>query len=102
MPPRGSPCPGNLALSQLCLAASVRGDTVWPGKALQRFKDASNMTDRFGAVSALVSAGHPLAQNALQRFHAMFSKEDLVIDKWFGFAGRLPRQGRPCCHWCAS
>ena len=83
----------NLALSQLCLAASVRGDSVWPGKALQRFKDASNMTDRFGAVSALVSAGHPLAQNALQRFHAMFSKEDLVIDKWFALQAGSPDRG---------
>lgn len=50
------------------------------------------MTDRFGAVSALVSAGHPLAQNALQR-HAMFSKEDLVIDKWFALQAGSPDRG---------
>jgi aminopeptidase N len=85
----------NLALQNLCLAATLRGDSVWPGKALQRFKDASNMTDRFGAVSALVNAGHPLAQNALQRFHALFKDEALVIDKWFALqAGSIDRNGQ--------
>jgi aminopeptidase N len=85
----------NLALQNLCLAATLRGDSVWPGKALQRFKDASNMTDRFGAVSALVNAGHPLAQNALQRFHALFKDEALVIDKWFALqAGSIDRHGQ--------
>ncbi len=83
----------NQALTHLCLAATLRGDTVWPGKALQRFKDASNMTDRFGAVSALVSAGHPLAQNALQRFHALFKDEALVIDKWFALQASSPDRG---------
>jgi len=50
-----------MALSQLCIAARQTGDTVWPGKTLQRFKDASNMTDRFNALSALVNSGHTLA-----------------------------------------
>ncbi len=85
----------NLALQHLCLAATLRNETVWPGKALQRFKDATNMTDRFGAVSALVHAGHPLAQQALQRFHAMFRDEALVIDKWFALqAGCTDRNGQ--------
>ena len=44
-----------LALAMLCLAARDNGDPVWPGKAYQRFKDAGNMTDRFNALSALVS-----------------------------------------------
>jgi len=85
----------NQALAMLCLAATLRNDPVWPGKALQRFKDASNMTDRFGAVSALVLAGHPLAQNALERFHALFKDEALVIDKWFALqAGTTDRGGQ--------
>jgi hypothetical protein len=50
-----------LALAHLCLAARETGDVVWPGKAYQRFKDAGNMTDRFNALSALVSSGHALA-----------------------------------------
>ena len=83
-----------MALSQLCLAAQASGDTVWPGKSLQRFKDAGNMTDRFNALSALVSSGHPLAAQALPRFHALFKDEPLVLDKWFALqAGATDRNG---------
>ena len=46
------------------------GEPSWPGKALQRFKDASNMTDRVGALSALADAHSELAEAALQRFYA--------------------------------
>jgi aminopeptidase N len=38
----------NLALSMLVLDAQTRHNQIWPGKALQRFKDATNMTDRLG------------------------------------------------------
>jgi aminopeptidase N len=76
-----------MALAQLCLAARNSGDTVWPGKAYQRFKDADNMTDRINALSALVNSGHELASAALARFHALFKGEDLVLDKWFALQG---------------
>jgi len=73
----------NLALASLCLAARESGDTVGPGKAYQQFKDADNMTERMGALSALVGSGHPLGRDALQRFYTLFQGDDLVIDKWF-------------------
>ncbi|MBC7611168.1 MAG: aminopeptidase N [Polaromonas sp.] len=79
-----------LALTYLCIAAQASGDTVWPGKTLQRFKDASNMTDRFNALAALVSSGHALATPALAQFHAMFKNEALVIDKWFSLQVSAP------------
>jgi aminopeptidase N len=82
-----------MALTHLCLAAHRGGDTVWPGKALQRFKDAANMTDRFNALAALVSSGHELAAPALQRFHAQFSNEPLVLDKWFALQAGAPDRG---------
>ncbi len=82
-----------LALTQLCLAARRASDTVWPGKAYQRFKDAGNMTDRFNALAALVSSGHELAAPALQRFHALFSQEALVLDKWFALQAGAPDRG---------
>jgi aminopeptidase N len=80
----------NLALSYLCLAATRADDAVWPGKALQRFKDAGNMTDRFGALSALVSSGHALAAPALARFYEQFKNEPLVVDKWFAVQAAAP------------
>ena len=42
-----------MALQMLCLAARQNADTVWPGKAYQRVKDAGNMTDRLNALQAL-------------------------------------------------
>jgi aminopeptidase N len=81
------------ALSMLCLAASHTGDPVWPGKALQRFKMAANMTDRFNALSALVASSHPHAASALARFHALFKDDALVIDKWFALQAAAPDQG---------
>ena len=81
------------ALGYLCLASSASGDVVWPGKALQRFKDATNMTDRFNALNALVSSGHPLASKALERFHALFKEEELVLDKWFTLQAATPDRG---------
>ena len=83
-----------MALSMLCLAAQHTGDAVWPGKTLQRFKDAGNMTDRFNALAALVGSGHALAAPALARFHQLFKDEPLVIDKWFALqAGASDRGG---------
>ncbi len=82
-----------MALTHLCLAAQASGDSVWPGKTLQHFKDAGNMTDRFNALAALVSSSHPLAAQALAQFHAMFKDEPLVIDKWFSLQTGAPDRG---------
>ncbi len=81
-----------MALSHLCLAALASpGDANdWPAKTLQRFESASNMTDRFNALSALVTSGSPLAAQALARFHALFANEALVIDKWFSLQVAAP------------
>ncbi|MGM9491789.1 aminopeptidase N [Ideonella sp. YS5] len=85
----------NLALAMLVRQAVHAGDTVWPGRAYQRFKDASNMTDRLGALEALVYAYSELAGPALERFHAQFRHDPLVLDKWFMLQARAPeREGR--------
>jgi aminopeptidase N len=85
----------NLALAMLVLDAPRNGDAVWPGRAYQRFKDATNMTDRLGALAALVNAHAELAESALSRFHAQFKGEPLVIDKWFALQARAPeREGK--------
>ncbi len=84
----------NMAQSMLCLAARETQDAVWPGKTYQRFKDARNMTDRFGALGALVASGHALATPALEKFYSMFKDEALVLDKWFSLqAGSTDRGG---------
>jgi aminopeptidase N len=84
----------NMAQGMLCLAARESGDTVWPGKTYQRFKDANNMTDRFGALGAVVASGHALGTPALEQFYALFKDEALVLDKWFSLqAGTTDRGG---------
>jgi len=93
--PAGRRALANLALAMLCLDATERGDAVWPGRALQRFKDATNMTDRQGAILALLAAHSELAEPALARFHALFKNEPLVLDKWFAMQASAPeRNGR--------
>ncbi len=83
-----------LALKHLCLVAQQTKDPLWPGRAYQCFKDADNMTDRLHALAALVHSADPLAAQALARFHALFSKEALVLDKWFALqAGTSDRGG---------
>jgi aminopeptidase N len=83
----------NLAQSMLCFAAVDAADEVWPGKTYQRFKDAGNMTDRLGALAALVGSGHHLAEPALTRFHSLFKDEALVVDKWFALQASSPDRG---------
>ena len=80
----------NRALAMLCLDSVPRGDTVWPGRAYQRMNDATNMTDRLGALSALVYSHAPHAEPALHRFHELFRNEALVIDSWFKLQATAP------------
>ena len=52
------------------------------------------MTDRFGALAALVASSSSHAAPALAKFHALFKNEALVIDKWFALqAGSSDRGG---------
>jgi len=80
----------NLALSMLCLDGVARGDGVWAGRAYQRFKDAANMTNRQGALWALLSSHSELAEPALTRFYELFKGEPLVVDKWFALQASAP------------
>ena len=81
-----------LAISMLCLDACSSGDAVWPGRAWQRVKDAANMTERLGALTALTESHAELADRALAHFHAQFRHEALVIDKWFAWQAHMPER----------
>ncbi len=90
-----------LALRMLCLHAVRSGDAVWQGRAYQRFKEAGNMTERLGALHALVDSHSLLADAALARFHAQAHGDALVLDKWFALQATAPEpvpgvhEGRP-------
>jgi len=83
-----------MALTMLCLQGVHVKDNNWLHRTLLHFTKASNMTDRFNALSALVQSGHALSTEALAIFHKMFANEALVIDKWFALqAGASDRGG---------
>jgi aminopeptidase N len=85
----------NLALCMLCLDAAKSGhgdNAVWPGRAYQLVKDATNMTERLGALAALTESHAELAERALAHFHQRFKHEALVIDKWFALQAQMPER----------
>jgi aminopeptidase N len=78
----------NLALRMLCRHAAHHGNPVWPGRAYQQVKDAANLSDRVGALVALVDSHADLAERALELFHAQAHGDALVLDKWFEVQAR--------------
>jgi aminopeptidase N len=89
-PQSGRRALANLALQMLCLHAVRTGDAVWPGRAYQRFKDSSHMTDQLAAITALIDSHSPLAAPALERFHTLAHGDALLLDKWFVLQARAP------------
>jgi aminopeptidase N len=85
----------NQALAMLCLAARGSAGTAWPDRALQRFRDASHMTDGQAAVAALIDCHSAHAGTALREFHARFRHESLVLDKWFALQALAPPSDAP-------
>jgi len=71
----------NLALGMLLLA-EPQGVSVQQ-LALDQYQQANNMTDRYGALAALVLQGVPKAADCLADFYQRFADNPLVIDKWF-------------------
>jgi aminopeptidase N len=80
----------NQALAMLTLHAVRSGDAQQQGRTYQRFKDAGNLTDRIGALQALLHAHSLLADTAMQRFHALAQGDALMLDKWFALQVMVP------------
>ncbi len=75
---------GNRALRNLALKYLVAADVdEGIARAETQFEYASNMTECFGALSALVMGGAKGADDALAVFHARYRDDALVLDKWF-------------------
>jgi len=63
-------------------------------RARRQFADAANMTDRMGALTALVQSNdRDGAAEALSVFHARFQDDALVMDKWFALQAGAWRSG---------
>ena len=59
--------------------------------AARQFELADNMTDRVGALHALLRTAAPQREAALARFAQMFADEPLVLDKWFAMQATMHR-----------
>ncbi|MGR3898156.1 aminopeptidase N [Psychrobacter sp. 1176_08] len=64
----------------MALTADVNDAAEW---AEQQYNHASCMTERFGALKAMVNHQVANADNYLQDFYQRFQVDDLVIDLWF-------------------
>ena len=76
----------NLALSMLLEANAA----VWAPMAVNQYRVADNMTDRYAALAGLVIHGAKEATDCLNDFYERFTNDALVIDKWFGLQSSRP------------
>jgi aminopeptidase N len=79
----------NLALSYL--AELDTPDTH--RQCVEQFETASTMTDQIGALVCIVNSRNPDKSDCLDRFHAKWRDEALVIDKWFALQAACPLPG---------
>jgi aminopeptidase N, Escherichia coli type len=88
--PAGRRALKNLALAHLMAARAEGAQDL----ALAQYRDAGNMTDRLGALAALVNDGQgPAVQQALAAFYEQWQHEPLVVDKWFALQAVAPSCG---------
>ena len=75
---------GRRSLRNLCLRYMMAwgGPTAVQLASLQ-FRTAGNMTERYGALAALVQSDVPERIEALAAFHERYRDDALVLDKWF-------------------
>jgi aminopeptidase N len=77
----------NLAQSWLALAGVIS-----PKEVLERFRLATNMTDRFAALSVLVELDCSETNTALEEYLNRFQGHPLALDKWFSVQVTVPNQ----------
>ena len=58
-----------------------------------RYAAAQNLTDRLAALRLLVHFGLEDADRALEKFHARYREDPLVLDKWFAVQATVPSHG---------
>ncbi len=86
----------NFALGRLCRLDAGLSNGHWLGQSVERFYTASNMTDRLGALNAVmacstISPACKVQTDALmQSFYGQFKDESLVVEKFFAMQAKRP------------
>jgi len=81
----------NTCLAYIAAADAERGATL----AKAQFETRANMTDVLAALTVLADLDRPERPAALARFYAAWSRDELVIDKWFALQARSSLPGTP-------
>ena len=82
---------GKRALKNLALSMLLDADVAtWASMAVNQYRVADNMTDRYAALAALVLNGAKAAKECLVDFFSRFANDALVIDKWFALQSSRP------------
>ncbi|MEO7222052.1 MAG: aminopeptidase N [Devosia sp.] len=85
---------GMRALKNGALAIlTIGGRTIGPKLAREQYESATNMTDRYSALGAVVAAWTPDAEALLGNFRTMFTADPLILDKWLALNGISPEAG---------
>ena len=86
---------GKRALKNLALNMLLEADgAIWTPMAVNQYRVADNMTDRYAALAAMVIHGSKAADECLTDFYGRYVNDALVIDKWFALqSGRPPVDG---------
>ena len=81
---------GRRDLRNRALSLLARGSTAGVELAARQYAEATNMTDRFAALSASVVVGAPAGVSMLEDFRLRFTADPLVYDKWLGLSAAPP------------
>ena len=81
----------NTCLSYLAAADAERGAAL----AKAQLDARANMTDVLAALTVLADLDRPERPAALARFYAAWSRDELVVDKWFALQARSSLPGTP-------
>lgn len=74
---------GYRSLKNVCLSHLVRqGSPQWVELAEKQYKNARNMTDTMGALTALNSSESPVRTVLFEDFYERWKKDPLVVNKW--------------------
>jgi aminopeptidase N len=85
---------GRRAMKQAALDLIVAATPSESGsRAMRQFQNADNMTDMYGALTALTLNGASEREMALDSFFRAHAADPLVLDKWFALQAMIPESG---------
>ncbi len=83
---------GSRALRLAALNLLVRGGSEdGPALAVRQYRDATNMSDRFGALGVITAVWTDDAPALLADFRTRFGDDPLVFDKWLALSASPPQ-----------